>query len=102
MHHANGHSPSWELHHTLSEINANIGRLQAGQELTRQEVHVTRQEMHAAIIRVHERIDNSQRRRTIPELTGMSVKELLTYAILIVLAINGTLSGETIAAWLAK
>ena len=102
MHHANGHPPSWELHHTLSEINANIGRLQAGQELTRQELHTTRRELHAGLNRVHQRIDNSSKRRSIPELTGMSVKELLTYAILIILAINGTLSGETIAAWLAK
>lgn len=102
MHHVNGHSPSWELHHTLSEINANIGRLQAGQDLTRQEVHVTRQEMHAAIIRVHERIDNSQRRRTIPELTGMSFRELLAYIVLVIVAISGTLNGEMIAALLPK
>jgi len=102
MHHANGHPPSWELHHTLSEINANIGRLQAGQELTRQELHTTRKELHVGLTRVHQRIDDMPRRRSITELTGMSVKELLTYAILIILAINGTLNGETLAAWLTK
>ncbi|KWT70783.1 hypothetical protein APY04_0844 [Hyphomicrobium sulfonivorans] len=105
MDHANGHAPNWKV---LSEIQLQIGRLQVISERNDQsindlrwEVRAARQEWSTSIVRAHERID-SHKRRSIPELTGMSVKELLTYAILVILAINGTLNGETLAAWLTK
>lgn len=95
MDHANGHAPNWKV---LSEIQLQIGRLQVISERNDQSINDLRWEVRAA----RQEWSASTKRRSIPELTGMSVKELLTYAILIILAINGTLNGETLAAWLAK
>lgn len=99
----NGH-PSWNLLEALAGIRQQIGGLEARQEITLEEVRTTRREMREDVVRLHERIDKHVTvrpdRRGWIERSGMSLKEMIGLAIVVLMSLTGTLSSDIIVAWL--